>query len=103
MPHNLRAEKPRTVGEAEARAKAEEDFAEALDRECLVATDGAGGAVGSRSERHRSVGAGAVVVSFGPDRMPMHATCMRMKVPGRQTVPRAETWAVLPVLKVMKR
>ena len=25
------------------------------------------------------------------------ATCLRMKVPGRQTVPRAETWAVLQV------
>ena len=58
---------------------------EALDKECLVATDGAVGAVGSRSERHRAVGAGAVVVSFGPNRKPGHVTCMRMKVPGRQT------------------
>ena len=67
-----------------------------------MATDGASGAVGPRSERHRSVGAGAAVVTFGPDRTPLHATCMRMKVPGRQTVPRAETWAVLQVLIVMK-
>ena len=70
--------------------------------ECLVATDGAGGVVGPQTERHRSVGAGAAVVTFGPDRTPLHATCMRMKVPGRQTVPRAETWAVLQVLKAMK-
>ena len=67
-----------------------------------MATDGAGGSVGVRSERHRSVGAGAAVVRFGPDSTPGHATCMRMKLPGKQTVPRAETWAVLQVLKVMK-
>ena len=102
LPRNLRASKPRRVSEAEARAKAENDFVEALDKECLVATDGAGGAVGSRSERHRAVGAVAAVVSFGPNRKPDHVTCMRMKVPGRQTVPRAETWAVLQLLKVMK-
>ena len=60
----MRAEQRRIICENEARAKAEEDFTEALDRECLVATDGAGGVVGSRSERHRPVGAGAVVVTF---------------------------------------
>ena len=102
MPRNLRASKPRRVSEAEARAKAEKDFTEALDKECLVETDVAGGAVGSRSERHRAVGAGAAVVSFGPNRKPEHVTCMCMEAPGRQTVPRAETWALLQVLKVMK-
>ena len=91
------------MSEAEAMATTEEDFAEALDRECLAAIDGAGGAVGSRSERHRAVGAGAAVLTFGPDRTPMHATCMRMKVPGRQTVPRAEALAVLQVPMVMER
>ena len=96
-------EPPTRVAEDEAKAKAEADFIEALDEECLVATDGAGGAVGARSERHRSVGAGAAVVKFGPNRTPLHATCMRMKVPGKQTVPRAETWAVLQVLNLMKR
>ena len=45
LPHKLRAEQPRIVSEAEAKAKAEEDFTEALDRECLVPTDGAGGGV----------------------------------------------------------
>ena len=102
LPRNLRASKTRRVSEAEARAKAEKDFTEALDKECLVATDGAGGAMGSRSERHIAVGAGAAVVSFGPNRKPEHVTCMHMKVPGRQTVPRAEIWAVLQVLEVMK-
>ena len=67
LPHNLRAEPPRRVKKYEAEAKAEEDFAEALEEEGLVATDGAGGTVGARSERHRSVGAGAAVVKFGPD------------------------------------
>ena len=90
-PHNLRASKPRRVSEAEARAKAEEDCIEALDRECLASTDGAGGAVGSRSERHIAVGAGTDVVTFGPNRKPTHVTCMCMKVQGKQTMPRAET------------
>ena len=103
LPHNLRAELPRRVKEYEAETKAEADFIEALGEECLVATDGAGGSVGARSERHRSVGAGAAVVRFGPDSTLGHATCMRMKAPGKTTVPRAETWAVLQVLKVMKR
>ena len=58
IPHDLRAEQPRANSEDEAAARAEADFIETLDKECLVATDGAGGAVGARSERHRSVGAG---------------------------------------------
>lgn len=102
LPHNLRASKPRRGSEAEARARADEDFVEALDRECLVATDGAGETVGSRSERHRAVRAGAAVVTFGRNKTPTHASCLRMKVPGKQTVPRAETWAVLQVLLLMK-
>ena len=73
-----------------------------MKREGLVATDGAGGTVGARSERHRSVGAGAAVVAFEQDGSAGHATCLRMKVPGKQTVPRAETWAVLQVLKLIE-
>ena len=45
LPHNLRAEPPRRVKKYEAKAKAEKDFAEAMEREGLVATDGAGGTV----------------------------------------------------------
>lgn len=89
MPHNLRAEQPRVINEDEAKAKAEADFVEALDKECLVATDGAGGAVGARSERHRSVGAGSVVVTFGPNRTPntrnMHAHEGARKTDGAQS------------------
>ena len=58
----------RRIKEYEAEARAEADFVEALHEECLVATDGAGGTVGARSERHRSVGAGAAVVKFGPNK-----------------------------------
>ena len=43
LPHNLRAEQPRAISESKANAKAEADFVEALDKECLVATDGVEG------------------------------------------------------------
>ena len=58
--------------------------------------------MGARSERHRPVGAGAAVVAFERDGSAGHATCLRMKVPGKQTVPRAETLAVLQVLLLIK-
>ena len=74
MPHNLRAVPPRKVKKYEAEANAESDFVEAMEREGLVATDGAGGTVGARSERHRSVGAGAAVITFEADGAAGHAT-----------------------------
>ena len=64
----------------------------------LVATDGAGGEVGARSKGHRSVVAGAAVVTFGPNNEPTQISVITTKVPGRQTVPRAEAWAVRQVL-----
>ena len=68
LQHNLRAGKARCVVEAEAKAKTEHNLVEAMEREGLVATDGAGGAVGARSERHRVVGAGAAVVTFNEEK-----------------------------------
>ena len=106
LPANMRAKNPRSISEKEATKSADDredaDFVHDMERTGMVATDGSGGKTGKRSERHRSVGAGAVVVTFNDCGEPIKERAIRSNVAGRQTVPRAETWAVLQVLRRCK-
>ena len=54
--------------------------------------------MGTRSKRHRGVGAGAAVVTLDADNDIRKISVLASKVPGRQTVPRAEAWAIRQVL-----
>ena len=73
-----------------------------MEKTGMVATDGVGGKVAQRSRRHRAVGAGAAVVTFDENREPIREALLVAKVPGRQTVPRAEAWAVSEVLQIYR-
>ena len=64
-----------------------------------MATDGAGGKIGEKNHRRRAVGAGASSVLFDSKRKPIDEAILIAKVPGKQTVPRAEAWAVNCVLE----
>ena len=75
------------------------NFKEDMDREGLVATDGAGGSTGTESADHRSVGAGAAVVTFDDEGRATKEALLVAKAPGNQTVPRAESWAACCVFK----
>ena len=54
--------------------------------------------MGTRSKRHRVVGAGAAVVTLDTNNEIRKISVLASKVPGRQTVPRAEAGAVRQVL-----
>ena len=69
--------------------------------------DGSGGALFSSHPRLRTVGAGVGVqllnnTDFGdaPDSWVADEAYLASRVPGKQTVPRAEAWAIYLVLKV---
>ena len=76
------------------------DFATLLRRTGRGGLDGSGGTL-SRHSRIRAVGYGCSVVLFGesPDEIIAKVT-MSSKVAGRQTVPRAEIWALFCMLQV---
>ena len=78
-------------------------FAELLKLTGLCGVDGAGGKNGSRP-RSRAVGAGCGTLIMRAQKEEgvwiREEAWMASKVPGRQTVPRAEIWAVLMVLMV---
>ena len=103
MPAHQRAAAPTAIDENDAEARSHEDFGADLEKTGLVATDGAGGKVGTRSKRHTTVGAGSAVVSFNENREPIKEAMLVSKVPGNQTVPRPEAWAVSEVLQVDRR
>ena len=89
--HHHKAKPPESVREEEAAPKYDEDFAADMAAAGLVATDGAGGARVTASSRHRSVGAGAAVLTFDIEGNATKESLMIAKVPGNQTVPRAES------------
>ena len=61
------AKDPEEVTRLDACGICDVDFIKDAEANGLVATDGAGGQVGARSKRHRSVGAGAAVVTLSND------------------------------------
>ena len=100
LPANLRAPAPANISHDEARAKTHENFVSNMEQTGLVATDGSGGKVGDKRVRRRAVGAGAASVLFNEFRRPINEALLVAKVPGKQTVPRAEAWAVCCTLEV---
>ena len=77
------------------------DFTKILKATGVCGVDGSGGK-NSSFARGRSVGAGVSVILLRDHGDAEHAIIeeawLASKVPGRQTVPRAEIWAVLMVL-----
>ena len=75
--------------------------AQHLAREKEVATDGSGGPEWAVKDLRR-VGTGAAVVTMDKDnKKVIEASFLLTSPPGKQTVPRAETWAWVAVAKLL--
>ena len=95
--------KPPPVKRAECNAVTIGDFARILKASGRRGVDGSGGKLFSNDPRLRTVGAGAGTQLLGDaenDSWIMEESYLFSRVPGKQTVPRAEAWAMYLVLQV---
>ena len=100
---NMLPAKPSPVLRAECNATVVGDFAKILKATGRCGVDGSGGKLFSSNPRLRAVGAGVGAQALGETeegQWVVEEAYLSSRVPGKQTVPRAEAWAMYLVLGI---
>ena len=107
LPASMQPPRPPVISKRDCYAREVGNFAKCLKATGKCGVDGSGGTLFSSYPRLRTVGAGAGAQIFNdptsqiaPDKWVEEEAYLASPVPGLQTVPRAEAWAIYLVLQV---